>query len=585
MKRKIKLNTIYNKMLLVCLILLILPSSIIGIESYVNAKNELDRTGRVVLKNSVHQVLQLIDTKQKMVSTGKITVQEAQEDVKTMILGKKSTDGTRPINKEIDLGDNGYIFILDPQGNTVAHPSTEGKSMWDVKDKSGDDYYFSRVIIEKSYNDGGFTEYSWELPNSKKIGPKITYSHHEENWDWVVVAGTYEMDFNEGATNILRILLITLAVALIIGSIITLKFSKYISEPIKQITDSLERVADGDLTVEEIVVKNNDETGILADASNKMIINLKTLLKSVKESSDSVLDSASSLSEISSQTAKATDEVAQTISEIANTSTEQAGDVEEGATQINELGNDIQQVVNISDEMNNVSSITDELTKKGLDIVEALTLRTFESNKATVQVSNVIFKVNDSTKQISSITEAISKIAEQTNLLALNASIEAARAGEAGRGFAVVADEIRKLAEQSSKSVKDIDGILQIIKSNSEVAVTSIGEAKKIADEQNQAVENTKEIFGDISSSILDLTHKVSNVTNSSISMNKKKESIISMIENLSAISEETAAATEEVSASTEEQTASIQQVAAHANTLNDLSNNLLSIVNKFKIK
>ncbi len=584
MKKRIGLNTIYNKLLLICLILLIVPSLIIGYESYKTAKQELDEKGKIILKNSVNQVIQLIDTKQQEVTRGNLAVAQAQEEIKEFVLGKKASDGTRPINKEIDLGDNGYIYIMDDKGNEIAHPSLEGESLWEHRDKSGKDFYFAQDQIQKGKNGGGFTEYSWELPQSTKIAPKITYSAYEEHWGWVVVAGTYKMDFNEGAKTILNVLLLTLIPSLIIGIIIILLFARHISGPIRKIGESLERVAEGDLSLEEITVKNNDETGLLAISSNKMIKNLRELLNTVKESTNTVLDASSSLSEISSQTASATDEVALAISEIANSSTEQARDVESGAIQINDLSREIEHITEISKEMNNVSSKTNDLAKSGLGVVEVLTGKSLESNEATRKVNDVIIKVNDSTKQIGTITNAISEIAEQTNLLALNASIEAARAGEAGRGFAVVADEIRKLAEQSAKSVKDINEILQGIQNNSEVAVSSIEITRDIVDEQNEVVERTTRIFDDISNSILELIEKVSNVNNSSIDMNSKKEEIIAMVENLSAISEETAASTQEVSASTEEQLAAIQEVANHAKSLTDLSNNLLLIVEKFNV-
>lgn len=579
-----KVKTIFNKLLLTCLLLLLLPSISIGIESFITAKAELDEKGETVLKNSVIQAMHLIESKQKAVEQGSISQSQAQEDVKIFLLGEKNSDGTRVISSKIDIGKHGYFFIVKSDGILELHPSLEGSSTWDFVDKSNDKKKFVQEMISIAKNGGGFSEYSWTLPNSKKIGSKVAYSQYNEKWDWVVVSGTYKLDFNAGSTRIISVILFTLGIALLLGIIITIMFARHISSPITKITRELEKVSHGDLRIEEISIKNKDEIGNLASAFNQMSSSLKNLISTIRDSGQTVSRASSSLKEITTQTAKATEDITQTISEVALSATEQAKHIQESAVELSNLNKDIVFVSNASEEMNDVSKHTNELTLKGLSVVELLTEKSNKNHQATLKVKDAVDKVNESSNKIVTITDAIGQIAQQTNLLALNASIEAARAGEAGKGFAVVADEIRKLAEQSAEATQVINNILKNIQKDSQVAGSSIGEAQVIVFEQTSTVEETKKIFNDISASIADFIKKVSDINKSNIAMTEKKNNILSMVESLSAISEQTAAATQQVSAATEEQGASIEEVLAYTHDLSDLAGSLLELISKFKI-
>jgi methyl-accepting chemotaxis protein len=119
-----------------------------------------------------------------------------------------------------------------------------------------------------------------------------------------------------------------------------------------------------------------------------------------------------------------------------------------------------------------------EVLNEGLKEIETLSMKTEENNKASMEIYEVILKTNQSSNKIGEASSVIASIAEQTNLLALNAAIEAARAGDAGRGFSVVADEIRKLAEKSSTSTKDIYNMVNELQRNAQEAVHTM---KKIS--------------------------------------------------------------------------------------------------------
>jgi len=219
-----------------------------------------------------------------------------------------------------------------------------------------------------------------------------------------------------------------------------------------------------------------------------------------------------------------------------------------------------------------------------LSAIGELISNTNESENAAKEISKVIEDTNISSKNIGNVSVVIASIAEQTNLLALNAAIEAARAGEHGKGFAVVADEIRKLAEESTKSTKEIDNIVTELINNVDNAVKKMATITEIFEIQTLKVNITEDKFKEISIAI-NVTEKIVNeLFLSSSEMNDNKIQVLEVIQNLSAIAEEYAASTEEASASTEEQIVSIDEIANESESLYELIQELNKFVLAFKI-
>ena len=116
-------KTIRTKLITVSSLLLLLPIIILGTASYLSAKEELNIKGEVILKNSVHQVRQLIEVKKKEVEWGELTLEEAKESIRQILMSEKDKDGKRTIKKDIDLGENGYFIAYDSDGTLVMHPA------------------------------------------------------------------------------------------------------------------------------------------------------------------------------------------------------------------------------------------------------------------------------------------------------------------------------------------------------------------------------------------------------------------------------------------------------------------------------
>jgi methyl-accepting chemotaxis protein len=583
MRQKNNGLAIRTKLILVTGLLLIIPVITLGLLSYRVAKGELENSGKVLLKNSVEMTLQVIDENQKLVEQGKLTIDEAQERVREYMLGKKQADGTRPINKNLSLGNSGYLLAYTKDGIEAAHPTLEGKSVLDVQDKKNGSY-FVKDQIKIGNNGGGYLTYWWTMPNSEKMAEKITYQKTDSHWGWVVSAGTYMNDFNIGSNKIFKTTIIILLSVLVLGSMVIIMFAQHISVPIRKIGEAVDVVASGNLNIGNINIKNRDEIGRLNLSFNTMVKNISELIASVKNSTEVVYNSSKVLENIVDETTAAVNQVAVSVEEIANGSSEQAKETENGVIRVRSLSEKIDLVTNLTIKTNEAAVTTAGMSDKGLKAIEVLAEKSEENSKATEKANDIILEVDKNSVEIGAITEAIGQISEQTNLLALNAAIEAARAGEQGRGFAVVAEEVRKLASQSAESASKVREIITGIQGKSKMAVKAMEEGKLIAKEQSRAVIEAKDIFTEILRSIENITEGMKKIRTYSLEMETEKDGIVDILETLSASTEENSAATQEVSATTEEQLASIEQISSHTQDLKKLSEKLTEAVNAFQI-
>ncbi|MCB2339413.1 methyl-accepting chemotaxis protein [Clostridium estertheticum] len=580
---KTKGLNIKTKLIIVTGMLLLIPVIVLGLISYKVAKNELEDSGKVLLKNSVEMTLMVISENQKLVDEGKLTLDAAKERTREYMLGKKQADGTRPINKKISLGESGYLLAYTKDGVEAAHPTLEGKSVIDVKDKK-DGSYFVKEQIRIASNGGGYLTYFWTPANSDEIESKITYQRVDPNWGWTVSAGTYTNDFNVGSNKILGTTLLVLLAVLVLGGAVIILFAGHISAPIKKIGKAVDVVASGNLSIPDLNIKNRDEIGKLNESFNRMVKNVNELISSVKDSATVVFESSQVLDSIVDENTASINEVAASVDEIARGSSEQAAETQNGVSRVKILADKIELVTALSVKTNEVTEATVVIGSKGFSAFEQLIEKTDENSKASGKVSDIILEVDRSSIEIGAITQAISQISEQTNLLALNAAIEAARAGEQGKGFAVVAEEVRKLASESAISAAKVRELIDGIQKKSKDAVIAMEVGNEIAKEQSKSVIDAKSIFVQILEAIGKISEDMKSIKGYSLEMETEKNVIIEILETLSASTEENSAATQQVAATTEEQLASIDQIVSHTQDLKNLAVKLTAAVDEFQV-
>jgi methyl-accepting chemotaxis protein len=319
--------------------------------------------------------------------------------------------------------------------------------------------------------------------------------------------------------------------------------SRQIIRPLNKLKQELTSLAEngGDLT-QKINTQSKDEMGDLAQAFNKFIANLRSIMIDVNNGGNDVEETASQLTNNSRQVASGANENAAAMAEIATTVEQVSANIQEIAT---------------------AAQLTENRAADGAKQLNSFNEQFRKNNDIVGEVANTINNLNEKSKQISQIVNFITQIAEQTNLLALNAAIEAARAGEHGRGFAVVADEVRKLAEESAQATKEIGDIIKGIQGEADKAATEVDIAGSLVGEINNSIVHLGEAFNEIEG---------------------KVKGLASQIEDIAAASEQMSAGVQNVAATTEQQTASMQEVSAYAESLANTSNDLKSLIGKFKI-
>ncbi|MGM9948558.1 MAG: methyl-accepting chemotaxis protein [Lysinibacillus sp.] len=374
--------------------------------------------------------------------------------------------------------------------------------------------------------------------------------------------------------------LITLLLAVVIGWFVSVK----IAGPLQKVTKATRAMAKGDLTIEQVQVKNKDELGELADSFNGMRLNLRNLVRQVYASAEQVAASSEELMASAEQTTEATNQIAASIQEVASGSKKQEVSTDESSQAMQEMMADVQLVTAATATVANVSSEATKEADEGDVALQRVVIQMDKINESTNDSALVIQQLEERSSAIVEIIEVITGIADQTNLLALNAAIEAARAGEHGKGFAVVADEVRKLAVQSKNSADQIAGLIGEIRTDTKHAVRTM---EKGTDEVASGIAVVQEAgagFKRIQSSISQMSHQIQEISAVAQRMSASAEQVHMSIGQVANVAKQTSQNAGTVAATSEEQLASMEEITTSSAALSKRAEELLTQINQFKV-
>ncbi len=459
--------------------------------------------------------------------------------------------------RSIEVGDNGSAFMADDTGLTIADIDStlvgnenlieEGKTDLSLK-KMGE------VVEKMAAGETGIGIYTYNgLIEMAAYSPVPEY----ENWSIAVCAALKDFIAPLIATVIVVIILVAVFTA--IGLVLGRRTGKKIAQPIGICVERLNLLAEGNLEAETQLINTNDETetlmkslGTTIDSLNEIIKDISDNLEELSEGNltiDVTKDYQGNFSQIGAsfraivaslnqtmkeingnadQVSKGSDDVAAASQSLAEGATEQAHSIQELTQNVDDISVKIQHNAQQAGE---VKQIVGNMNK---DILQ--------SNEHMHNMTVAMERIAESSNEIAAIMRTIEEIAEQTNLLSLNASIEAARAGEAGRGFAIVADEVRALAEQSSVAAKETAVLIKN-------ALSAVEEGTSLTKIAALSLEKVVEQVNDVSTAVDNIAEASKHQAVAAEQITQGVNDISVVVETNSATAQESAASSEELSA------------------------------------
>ncbi|KGA95727.1 methyl-accepting chemotaxis protein [Alkalihalobacillus alcalophilus ATCC 27647 = CGMCC 1.3604] len=418
------------------------------------------------------------------------------------------------------------------------------------------------------------------IPHQTAYQP-IMDSNGETIGMWFV--GVSEQFINEMINNTIRGFFITLAIGILIATVIIFVFTNQIKKRLNNIRNALVEAGNGNFTT-DIKEHSKDEIGQLSNSYNLMKDSLKLLIEKVVDTAGQVSASSQQLSAGADETSKATEQITEAIQMVATGAEDQVYKTNSANDSANEISISMKKIMENVKEVTESAQLTKGKSDIGHEVIQHSVGQMDIINERTEKVTSIINQLGDKTNEINNIVAFITGVSEQTNLLALNAAIEAARAGEHGRGFAVVADEVKKLAEQSNDFAEQIKKLIDGILVEINQTISNMDETRGAVQDGIIKVRRAGNEFEGISYSVTDVTNRVDEISSAVSQMANKVDLMVTFINDVSIKAEESSSYSEEVAASAEEQNATMEEIAGAASLLTSMAENLQESVSRFKL-
>ncbi len=335
---------------------------------------------------------------------------------------------------------------------------------------------------------------------------------------------------------------VLIAFLVTVGIILSLVISASIARPIARMSESSRRAAKGDINDALEFDGRSDELGELSRSMNSMYAYFQSMVN--------VADRMAAGDLTAKVEARSdADSFGIAFTKMMRKLVEVIGEVRSSASALSSAAGQVSSTAQTVSQGNSQQAAAVEETTANLEQMNASIAQNADNSRATEEMAakgardaqesgNAVRETVEAMKLIAEKISIVEEIAYQTNLLALNAAIEAARAGEHGRGFAVVATEVRKLAERSQTSSREISGL-----ASSSVRVADRSGA--LLADLVPSIRRTAELVQDVAAASAEQASGVAQINQSLAQVDQVTQRNASAAEELAATAEEMAAQAE----------------------------------------
>lgn len=479
-----------------------------------------------------------------------------------------SRDYVMNLLEELNFGEESQIFFTTKEGKTIGIQNSI--SLDELTQKEG--FVSKNGEITSGYIKDDGKQYFYMSKEIVESGAVLT----------VLVPRSY---ITEKSDAIKWITIVMVLIASLIAWGISTGIVGFITKNMKGSITILNEVAVGKLMVRKTGKVSNNDFGKLNHAMENTIERIRHLVICVRDTMEEVSASGEQVNASSSQMNRMVVGIADSIEEISHNIEKEDQTIGTCRDQMEELSKKIKRVnSNIEETVEGIEK-TRETIHQGMDAMNGMKNQSSYTIKVTEEMKDEVLRLGGKLKGITEFAEGIAQIASETNLLSLNASIEAARAGEFGRGFGVVAEEIRKLADSSAKTAKEIQTEITTILKYTDHTVEKAIETQEIVANQDEHVRNTVEVLDKTNQFMENFMSHIDEVATEISDMNIERRQTLSSMVDIHSISEKNMEYISNIGVSIGNQTDAASQLNQEASTMKKNMNDLKLAVETFQLE